>query len=426
LYSIKLNKTDKNLFFSASLILALFPILSIKLTSITIIIWGLIGLWTGRKFSFKKLNKILLFQILPFLVILIWYILVDSSKIAGYTVEKAVPFLIIPLICFIQPQKLSQDAFKLIILIFGICVILSAIWGHVNVFLTVLEKVQNTVWEGRVKELYLEPSFQHHYRIEFQKFSGIHPTYISMFIGFFMISLTYFTLSDWKIISITNKFLFTFLQLLCLGLLLVTASRTPTIATLLCITLIAFKYIKSNWKYIIVPAGICILFISAYLFIPSFKLKFNEVSIDNIMLPSHDNNDSFNVRTGIFLCSLEGIQSNWLLGFGAGNGQEFLNNCYSKFESVLYLENKFNTHNQYLDYWLNYGIVGLISLILFLFTSWYKSYQSKFLLGSLFVIFIAILMLTENILSRQDGILCALFFMSLINFVINEKSNELS
>lgn len=144
------------------------------------------------------------------------------------------------------------------------------------------------------------------------------------------------------------------------------------------------------------------------------------------MLPSHDNNDSFNVRTGIFLCSLEGIQSNWLLGFGAGNGQEFLNNCYSKFESVLYLENKFNTHNQYLDYWLNYGIVGLISLILFLFTSWYKSYQSKFLLGSLFVIFIAILMLTENILSRQDGILCALFFMSLINFVINEKSNELS
>jgi len=116
-------------------------------------------------------------------------------------------------------------------------------------------------------------------------------------------------------------------------------------------------------------------------------------------------------RVVIWSCFLKLIKSphfNYLTGYNDQKRiQSDLNNCYkSSIQNVskkeYYLKTKFNTHNQFFDFFLQGGIIGIT---LFLLILGYSFYLCRFNFTSLFVLVgFVLFLIAENLFHRQIGV----------------------
>ena len=420
--SIVINK--QNIFFCLSCILCMFPLFPIRFTSLLLIIWSLFGIFSSvssfsKRFHRRERNDqiILFFQILPFLVILLTYFVIDSSKQSGFAIEKSLSFLFIPFTLFIQKDSFDLKHLRILFFILGICMLFLFIKGIIGAFLDMNAIINNSSKELGINSFSEIPHFQHQFRIFYAKYSGVHPTYSNIIMGICLIAFVYFVPNIWSDLSIISKVILAIIFTMGIFCMFIVTSRMPLFATFLGMSIVFVEIVGFKRFLLFGPIGVISIFIIAYSFNPAFKAKIDEVSFENVKLPTEKSNDSFNVRTGIVLCTVSGIKENWLFGLGPGGSESYLNSCYEGFESPLYLQNKFNTHNQYLDYWLSYGLFGLLSLILLFVTSVIVAVRKKILLGGVLIIFFAICILTENVFSRQVGIISFSFFNSFLIFI---------
>nr|WP_280139527.1 O-antigen ligase family protein [Aquimarina amphilecti] len=210
--------------------------------------------------------------------------------------------------------------------------------------------------------------------------------------------------------------------------MLLISSRMPLIATFIAgiMTVILFRHY--NLKKVFLLCGIsfgcfCILLVT----LKPMQTRFVEI-LDNIfILPTKGNDiynyNSTNVRVGIYYCSGIIAKDNWLFGLGVGDVQENLSKCYDqKIGAEIYQWKDYNSHNQYLFFLISSGIVALFSFCCFLF----YCFRKVILLGNSYLfyvlIIICIVMLTENIISRSDGVLFFGLFTSLILLSYKNKT----
>ena len=131
-------------------------------------------------------------------------------------------------------------------------------------------------------------------------------------------------------------------------------------------------------------------------------------------------------RFVIWKCGLSHFKSqNHRLFFGDGfyNTQQSLNDCYissiSKEKRLKYfLETRFNTHNQYMDFLLSKGLLGLGVFLLILFSLARKNRNNIDQLNILLVLIM--FSLIENFLHRQIGV----YLFGLILVVLTLKKSE--
>lgn len=98
------------------------------------------------------------------------------------------------------------------------------------------------------------------------------------------------------------------------------------------------------------------------------------------------------------------IQDNLLLGVGPADIEKELQIKYKENDFKISVLEKYNTHNQYLDYVLRFGVFGGLLLISILALVFVNTYLNKeYDLTVIFLVF-AIAMMTENYLSVQRGI----------------------
>ncbi len=93
-----------------------------------------------------------------------------------------------------------------------------------------------------------------------------------------------------------------------------------------------------------------------------------------------------------------------LLGTGAGDFQKELLNIYRQNDFVPGFDNRFNSHNQYLQTLATLGPLGLALLLACLFLPLRWHWQDRYWLGMATVLLVAASMLTESLLERQKGI----------------------
>ena len=74
--------------------------------------------------------------------------------------------------------------------------------------------------------------------------------------------------------------------------------------------------------------------------------------------------------------------------------------------------------NQYIDFFIKYGIFGIFGFILFLF--W--GIRNNYILYKIFLLIFLISLLTENILDRQVGIVFFSYFNSIF-FILKETDS---
>jgi O-antigen ligase len=256
---------------------------------------------------------------------------------------------------------------------------------------------------------------------------GKQAAYFGMYINFALIGLFYF----WQKNLLKNK-TERIISIIVLILLLIAqyllASRTAMAISF--IALISFIIVIGVTKIgkkkgVVLLLSFGILFTSLIIVFPKVLKRFEslkqiEYKFDNPNQINHFNGEiskenwnGLNTRLAIWNCAWDEIKKAPIIGTGLGSQQESLISNYESKSFNFAIKSNYNSHNQYLDVLLSNGFIGLAIFLFFVIFLIYKSIQTgNWLLLGLVIIF-AISCLTENILSRNQGVIIISILLSL-------------
>lgn len=392
--------------------LAFFPLLGLKKSVIAVILWSLFSLFLflSQK-SYKTITKKELINVLVlssyYLSCIVSFFFIEDKKLAFSFLEKNIAFFIFPFFLIMNQRLIFKDTLRKTLYLFVLSNLVLAvyIWGVIfsKGFLTSMQM-----------DTYYNPVIRNY----FADLSEIHLPYLGILFVFSALLVLKELLSqkikfNWELVA----------KSLTIGLLLFSviafAARLALMIFLIVSFYLVFKRASFFGKsiFLISIVALCFLMLS----LPSSKKRIDEIIYTKMELPNkNQKSEEVNFRYGIYNCVNKVLKENWLFGVGPGNVQNELNKCYASYTYKNYDDYtnvEYNSHNQYLDIWLKYGIFGLIFFLFFLFWGIKNSNENY----GIFLFIIVIAMLTENILNRQVGVIFFTFFNSL--FFINRIDN---
>jgi O-antigen ligase len=238
-----------------------------------------------------------------------------------------------------------------------------------------------------------------------------HPIYLSIYLATSIIIIISLSFS----VKLWIKFLLFFVGSFQLFILIFLSRKGVIVALMITLALFCFFMIKKHTQLIlffVLSAGFFSLITIKYSpeTIKRFKEVFDAKSYNQIKSYS-----STSQRYGIYKCSLEKLNESWLVGYGIGDTQNELISCYKKSSNIL-VAREYNSHNQFLSVLLHVGVLGfflfLISLIMNLKLFYLKRDYFAFCLVCMYLL----IMLTENILERQNGVILFSFLLNFYSF----------
>ncbi len=235
---------------------------------------------------------------------------------------------------------------------------------------------------------------------------NIHPIYLSMHLCVAIIfSIFIFSKEKKKAIKVIILLINTIL-ILFLFLLL---KKGPIIGLFIVITI--YTVFKNSKKIKFAFMLFIFISITSIFIIPKLNKKFVElIKIENI---NQDNiKSSTNIRYSIYEFAIKAFKSSPIIGHGIGDYRDVLNETY-KGESEFLYKKKYNTHNQYLSFLTSIGLLGLLIYLFNLLKHFNNAFKRSNLILILLLVFYSFVMISENILEREDGVI---FFSFFINF----------
>ena len=223
-----------------------------------------------------------------------------------------------------------------------------------------------------------------------------------------------FSLAIFSIINKNKKIIIIIINLINIFHLLLLSSKGVIIGVLISsvvFLILKFKNIRNKFFLIFFIVSMSVLCI---VYFPNTNRRFKELGLKSTYEKLQITN-STSLRVAIYKCAIEKIKIRPILGHGWGVGDLLLIDCYKDKSDYLFRK-KLNSHNQFLDYYLNGGFLLLFILIYFLYYQIIFSIKQKKHLLTSIVVFFTIQMLSENILNRQSGIIMFIFMISLFKF----------
>lgn len=224
-----------------------------------------------------------------------------------------------------------------------------------------------------------------------------------------------------------NKGIYIFFSALSIFFIALISARNSFVTLLFLFFLYIFFYLKISKLYKITFIGSCFLIILTI-------ISLNK----NLLERFHINKDIegtlskiaiFEPRYVIWPCAYDLTKQeefNYAIGFKSEKEiSAKLINCYSQKISNesrrgWFLERKFNTHNQFLGFFLSSGIIGFLILVSFYFLSIYL-YRHNFFAVAILISFF-FFFLFENVLARQFG--CYIFAIFTSLFLLKNTIND--
>ena len=405
----------KKIYNYSFLLIAIFPLVSLRWSTNFIIIWSLLSvLQYFKEESYKDFEKKDLvnwgFLSMYYLFLLGSYLISGFNRNLLKFLETDAFFIVFPLLVILNKKNIEEKTLERSLKVFFISNVLLAIWSWGHILFLGFFKLQK-------ENNFYQPVF----RNLFSDLTSIHLPYLgllfvfSIFIGVFWFK---------KATSIIFK---TVILLSCLLLLssIVTFAAQMSLLTFIVIGLFLLFFSIKTLKIRLI--GIVFFLIATLLLITQTPIKQRLYSTLKVKfeLPSaafNDKEHEVNFRYGIYYCASSLLKEGFWFGIGKENLDQELQSCYdtftfrgvNDFQKVFY-----NTHNQYLDMILSYGIFGAIIVLLSVFFGFFKSPN---LIYKVFLFIIALALLTENIFDRQIGVVCFVFFNTLF-YIKQLKTN---
>ena len=203
---------------------------------------------------------------------------------------------------------------------------------------------------------------------------------------------------------------------------LVQLSSKSVLVVLLIVINIAVPYFifksSKRWKYVLLSASLSIVLISGILYSGAFRERFlNEFQIDISKATINETSDG---RLARWQVVTELINKKPITGYGTGCEMELLQDAFYKHKLYNSYLSKLNAHNEYLSVLLNSGIIGFLIYVATLIWGINIAFKQKDLLFFTFILLMAIVSLSENVLDVDKGIFFYAFFFAFFSF-----SNEL-
>lgn len=217
------------------------------------------------------------------------------------------------------------------------------------------------------------------------------------------------------------KWVYAIFLIIVVSILLFIISNKVIVAAS-CIALFALAFLANTKKVFVMLT----LISGALFFIAVYNPNFNDkiTNLFTIKDKSFSSISQEQVRDNLANCSSKLLPESGVLGYGIGDAKTELVNCYQQINSDLETLN-FNTHNQYISIILISGFLGLSFFIFFLLFNIVNSLNFKNYTAVVFIIYFAIVMISENILERHDGVISFGFLVSLfISFNYTKSRNK--
>ena len=246
-----------------------------------------------------------------------------------------------------------------------------------------------------------------------------HPTYFTMYLNF-VVGIIY--LNNLK--PIKNFKLPTNLSLIIISFLsffiLFASSRVGWITNILVhlffISCMLFKK-KISKKAIIYFLILMVPFSTVIYKNKTIQSRFNEIihytfqKIDQKKVQS-----STSARKIIWSTSFKLIKEKWITGYGTGQSKKVLQEQFKKDGYDFFFKRNYNSHNQYIQVFIDQGVFGFLLLVFFTFGMLYLSLQQYDFIYALFLVIMILNFMTESILETQSGVIFFAFFNTIFFF----------
>jgi len=252
--------------------------------------------------------------------------------------------------------------------------------------------------------------------------SFIHPTYASFF---YNILFAYLAL-QWIQNSLKGKH--KWLVLLSLVFILIfifmLSSKFGVLALIINILLLLWNYVKKT-NQVMRAAVVLVLFsILSVIIVSQSPLKKRFESAYSAMKTSTHHPSSTQTRLDVWSVTSSIISENPILGVGAGDIRDELISKYQENNFELYVERKYDSHQEFLQTFASLGLPGIVVLLIVFLLLWKRSVASKNYLLFIFTTLFFVFGMVESMLERQAGVVFFVFF-SLLLYSFNPISKKI-
>jgi hypothetical protein len=204
-----------------------------------------------------------------------------------------------------------------------------------------------------------------------------------------------------------------------IAFILATGSRASILSGAALITIwmlykLPIRRIRYKIAFVLLACGIGLFALSQHPRMQAFDYE----DLFSIRETAHDHN----VRLNIWGTALENPKDYSLYGLGAGQSFQYLQNKY--IEKGLIRYQNFNSHNQYIEEWIELGIPGLIFFILAWLSLPFCTKKRARKSANMLLTLYALNMLTDCMFGRFDGIILWAVWMLLIRLQADTQTNQ--
>lgn len=152
------------------------------------------------------------------------------------------------------------------------------------------------------------------------------------------------------------------------------------------------------------------------------ELEYREYNYQSKATESHYNGmlttaqwNGANIRLAVWSCAWELFKQRPITGWQIGDKQDRLEEVYSTKGFQFGIDTNRNTHNNYLDLLITFGIAGFIIFLTgYIIFPFMQCYQQQNVLGIFIIAVFSISMLTENYMDRSVGNVLLSFFVCFV------------
>ena len=354
-----------------------------------------------RKDSIKNINSKTIILQSVFILSLLSISYAISLQNGLNVVTKQLAILLFPLLLAITSLDLKKYSSPLLE-IFAI--------GCTATVLYLFSDALHVIWYDHLplKTLFTRAFVNHNFSLPIE----LHATYFSMFL---VISVVYF-LQQVLTESSTARRIFIICCLFILSAGLVQLSSKSAFIALFIIVNAGFPLfvLKKNirLRFLSVTFSLSILLITFIFTVDVFRERFL-IDLKKDLVKTSDT-EKLTWRIYRWDAAKDLIKKSPLIGNGAGSEIPLLRSLY--FDKKMYAAylNSLNVHNQYLSFLINTGITGLLIYMATLGWGFWQAIKGKDIFLLSFMILIAVVSFSEDLLDVNKGIFFYAFFFSFL------------
>ena len=247
-----------------------------------------------------------------------------------------------------------------------------------------------------------------------------HPSYLAMY-ATLSVFIAFESWSD-KSIKTRQRILWLVTGIFLLFSIYFLSSRAGFLALVILLPFYFFYKLKKVFKGIII-----ILSVLVFLLASITILRTNErigIVLNQISDGTFKEKASHDSRILIWGSSFQIIRNNFILGVGTGDVRDELMKEYKIIGDEDLIKSQYNAHNQFIEIFLENGIIGLILFLTIIGTMIYIAITDKNLLYGVFIIMMVVFFMFETILYRLAGVAFFSLFSFLLLFIPEKEGNN--